>query len=104
MIRENPRTLAAGLAPYRSTAVLTQDTVPVGLLADHRTKAGVWGLIHVRRGRLRYIITDPARRRQERLLTPDSAPGVVEPGILHHVAPDGEVEFLVEFWRASVAP
>ena len=101
MTHENPKSLPPGLVPYRSTAVFTQDTVPAGLLADHRTKDGVWGLIHVLSGQLLYAVTDPRRTASERLLTPDAEPGVVEPAILHRIEPNGDVQFLVEFWRPA---
>jgi tellurite resistance-related uncharacterized protein len=101
MTHENPKALPSGLAPYRRTAVFTRHTVPAGLLTDHRTKDGVWGLIHVLSGRLVYAVTDPRRIASERLLTPDAEPGVVEPTILHRVEPNGDVQFLVEFWRAA---
>ena len=39
-------------APYQSTAIFTQDTIPKGLLKAHTTKVMTWGLIHVVEGRL----------------------------------------------------
>jgi tellurite resistance-related uncharacterized protein len=76
-------------------------TIPAALLRDHNTKPGVWGLIHVTEGELRYCVTDPRRRPDMRLLSPGEPAGVVEPTILHHVAPSGPVRFHVEFWRAK---
>lgn len=87
--------IPAGLSPYNRTPVFTEQTVPKALLADHHTKAGVWGLIQVESGKLLYTI--PGRNLQQEL-TPDT-PGVVKPGELHHVTPLGPVRFLVEFWR-----
>ena len=87
--------------PYKRTAMFSEGTVPAGLLKDHSTKGGTWGLIHVEEGRLRYAVTDPRREPSERVLTPESEPGVVEPTILHHVEPLGEVRFWVEFWRVA---
>jgi tellurite resistance-related uncharacterized protein len=92
--------LPAGLESYKRTPTFTEASVPAGLLNDHSTKDGTWGLIHVEEGRLRYVVTDPRRPSAERILTPDSAPGVVEPTILHHVEPIGAVRFHVEFLRA----
>jgi tellurite resistance-related uncharacterized protein len=91
--------LPNGLEPYSRTATFTQETVPAGLLRDHSTKAGSWGLIHVEEGVLRFRITDPRRVPAARELTPESGPGVVEPTILHHVEPVGPVRFHVEFLR-----
>ncbi|MCD1623488.1 DUF1971 domain-containing protein [Citromicrobium bathyomarinum] len=88
------------LKSYKTTPTFTQDSVPAGLLADHSTKEGVWGLIHVSRGKLRYCVTDPRRENEERILEPGSTAGVVEPTIVHRVEPLGPVEFHVEFLRA----
>ncbi len=87
--------LPDGLAPYRKTPVFTAESVPDGITGDHSTKPGVWALIHVLRGSLRYEIVE---RGEVYALTPDE-PGVVEPETAHKVTPDGEAEFFVEFWR-----
>jgi tellurite resistance-related uncharacterized protein len=91
--------LPAAARPYRRTPEFTAATIPAGLLKTHCTKAGVWGLIHVLEGALLYRVTDPRRPAAETLLTPGAAPGVVEPTILHEVAPRGPVRFYVEFHR-----
>ena len=90
------------LESYKRTPNFTENSVPAGLLADHSTKEGVWGLIHVTQGRLRYFITDPRREPEEYVLHPGTEPGVVEPTILHRVEPMGSVEFQVEFLRAPI--
>jgi tellurite resistance-related uncharacterized protein len=69
-------------SPTSGTEEFTAETVPAGLRKDHCTKAGVWGLIHVRAGRLRFRITDPRRTASDRVLTPDNLPGLVEPTLL----------------------
>lgn len=97
----NPAALPDGLEPYRRTALFTEVTVPAGLLKDHTTKQGTWGVIHVSAGQLRYRITDPRREPSETLLSGNAAPGIVEPTILHHVEPVGPVQFCVEFHRAG---
>jgi len=91
--------LPAGLQSYKRTASFTQDTTPAALLNDHSTKAGVWGLIHVEEGSLRYHVTDSRRQPLEQILMPDSGPGIVEPTIMHKVQPTGPVRFYVEFLR-----
>lgn len=93
--------LPDGAEPYKRTPTFTEVSVPSGLLNDHSTKEGVWGLIHVERGQLSYVVTDPRRTATERILTPDTPPGVVEPTILHHVAPLGAVSFHVQFYRLA---
>jgi tellurite resistance-related uncharacterized protein len=91
--------LPDGLASYKRTPTFTEAGIPAGLLNEHSTKDGVWGLIHVEEGCLRYLVTDGRRPPAVSLLTPDSAPGIVEPTILHRVEPVGTVRFHVEFWR-----
>lgn len=92
--------LPDGLKPYKRTATFSEATVPAGLLEDHSTKSGVWGLIHVEEGALRYVVTDPRRASIERVLTPTEQPGVVEPTILHRIELLGPVLFHVEFLQA----
>ena len=94
--------LPPGLKPDRRTPVFDQDSMPPGLRREHRTKEGVWALIHVLEGRLLYRVLAPLG---ETILTP-GAPGVVRPGQPHEVTPLGPVRFFVEFHaaRPSDAP
>ena len=99
---EAPATcLPPGLVSYRRTPEFTEETVPAGLKRAHSTKEGVWGLIHVMEGELRYRILDERRSHAELLLSAGSPPGIVEPAILHEVEPVGPVRFQVEFLRAD---
>jgi tellurite resistance-related uncharacterized protein len=91
--------LPAGLVAYRRTPVFDQDTIPAGLCREHRTASGVWGLITVLEGRLRFRTLHPV---SETVLTPDT-PTAVAPQQPHEVAPDGPVRFYVEFYRAEAA-
>ena len=95
--------LPPGLVAYKRTPIFTEETVPAGLLKDHSTKAGTWGLIHVEDGRLDYSITDPRRPPSERTLSRQGEPGLVEPTVLHRIKPQGRVRFWVEFWREDDA-
>lgn len=88
--------LPSGLEPYRRTPVFDQRSLPAGLKREHKTKAGVWALIHVVEGRLLYRILSP---REERVLSPGT-PGVVTPQQPHEVEPLGDVRFFVEFHAA----
>ena len=92
-------TLPPQVRPYSRTAEFTEASAPPALLKAHTTKEGVWGTIHVLTGQLAYRITDPRRASSEIVLTSDTAPGVVEPTILHLVEPIGPVRFFVEFHR-----
>ena len=81
-------------APYRSTPVFDQDTLPAALRARHTTKAGVWGVIRVLEGQLRLTYLEPE---SEVLLTPGS-PGLVQPQQPHLVTPQGPMRMQVEFY------
>lgn len=86
--------LPDGLVAYKRTPVFDENTLPAGLLRDHSTKPGVWALIQVLEGQLRYRIAEPP---SESVLTPGS-PGVVRPQQVHEVQPIGAVRFFVEFY------
>jgi tellurite resistance-related uncharacterized protein len=93
--------LPVGLQSYKRTPTFTEATIPAGLKSDHSTKDGVWGLIHVEDGKLRYVVTDPRRGHSEAILTATQTAGIVEPTIVHHVEPVGSVRFHVEFLKTS---
>ncbi|MEO7410774.1 MAG: DUF1971 domain-containing protein, partial [Sphingomicrobium sp.] len=44
------------ISPYKSTPVFDEKTLPAGLRKEHRTKPGVWGVIRMLEGRLRYRV------------------------------------------------
>jgi tellurite resistance-related uncharacterized protein len=83
------------IAPYKSTQVFDENTLPTGLRREHRTKQGVWGVIRVLEGRLRYQVVDPA---SEAILDP-SHPGLVSPGLPHLVEPLGPIKLQLEFFN-----
>lgn len=93
--------LPAGHVAYKRTPVFEQDDIPAGLRRDHATKPGVWGVIHVLGGRLRYVVEPPLA--SERLLEP-GVTGIVVPEVLHRVEAEGAVRFYVEFHRVRAAP
>ena len=80
--------------PYKSTPVFDETTLPAGLRREHRTKTGVWGVIRVLEGRLRYEVLEPA---SEAILDPDH-PGLVLPDQPHFVEPLGAMRMRVEFY------
>jgi tellurite resistance-related uncharacterized protein len=83
-----------GPLPYKCTPVFDENTLPAGLPKEHRTKLGVWGVIRVLDGRLRYQVLDPV---SETILDPDR-PGLVLPDQPHFVEPLGPMRMLVEFY------
>ena len=79
---------------YKRTPDFDENTVPAGLLKNHNTKAGVWGVINVQEGKLEYTIVNDSVE----ILSP-SCYGIVEPEVVHHIKPLGAVSFFVEFYK-----
>jgi tellurite resistance-related uncharacterized protein len=52
-------TAPSSKVPYKCTPIFDETTLPAGLRREHRTKAGVWGVIRVLEGRLRYRVLEP---------------------------------------------
>lgn len=90
--------LPDGAVAYKETSLFDEATVPKGLLAEHTTKEGVWGLVEVSRGTLAYVVDGLGGRRFE--LAPGT-PGVVPPEVVHHVEIVGPVAFRVRFHRVG---
>lgn len=88
----------AGYEAQNRTPVFDEGSVPAALTSTHSTKAGVWGLIHVERGRLEYHVHAPAEKVS--ILDPRH-PGIVLPEVEHHVSVIEAVRFFVEFWRPA---
>lgn len=84
------------LQPYRSTPVFDETTLPPGLRAEHRVKAGVWGRIRVLEGRLKLTFIEPP---SELILTPGTA-GRLLPEQPHFVEPLGPMKMRVDFYDA----
>jgi tellurite resistance-related uncharacterized protein len=81
--------------PYKSTSVFDENTLPIGLRREHRTKTGVWGIIRVLHGRVRYQVLDPV---SEVILEP-GRPGLIRPDEPHLVEPLGPVRMQIEFYH-----
>lgn len=81
--------------PYRSTPVFDEKTLPAALRGEHRTKAGVWGVIQVIEGRLKFILADGTG---ETILTPDQ-PGLVQPEQTHRVETIGPMLMQIHFYN-----
>jgi truncated hemoglobin YjbI/tellurite resistance-related uncharacterized protein len=80
--------------PYRKTPVFDAATLPSALQHEHSTKAGVWGLIRVLEGCVRYCIEG---EKSGWTLMPGQ-PGRVLPQQLHHVELMGPMRMQVEFY------
>jgi tellurite methyltransferase len=91
--------LPAHLRPYRTSAVFDERTMPAGLRRRHCTKPGVWGVIRVVTGQLRFRVLEGGA---ESILDCEH-PGLAQPGQLHEVEPLGPVRFFIEFYGAAAA-
>lgn len=86
--------LPAGVQFYKRTSLFTQENLPDALRKDHATGAGIWGVIHIKRGEMEYIIAG-----QDVYRLKPGQNGVIEPQTLHHVKPLGDVSFFIEFFK-----
>ncbi|MPY91718.1 MAG: DUF1971 domain-containing protein [Acidimicrobiia bacterium] len=88
--------IPSGATLRRTTDELTAETVPAGLLRGHRVAEGVWGLLRVRAGSVRFVLEDGP---SEGVLLAAGDEQVIEPGLPHHVEPAPDARFVVEFYR-----
>jgi tellurite resistance-related uncharacterized protein len=90
--------LPDGLLLARATPEFDERSVPSGLLAAHRIAAGVWGLLVVRSGALRFVFEGGAD--EGRILAAGDTQ-TIPPDVSHHVELVGPVRFVVEFHRGA---
>ena len=83
------------VAPYRSTPVFDETSLPAALRSRHNTKAGVWGVIRVIEGQLKLRYLEPV---SEIILEP-GRPGLVLPEQPHEVEPLGPMRMQVDFYN-----
>lgn len=93
--------LPSDLDHVRTTDVFDAETVPPGLLRQHRIAEGTWGRLAVHDGTVRLVFEDGAGEVVE-LTAGDTA--VVPPGRPHHVELGESARFAVEFHRRRTAP
>lgn len=92
--------LPPGLVCYRRTPHFSSDNVPPALLSAHSVKPGVWGMLRVVKGRVRYCLDGNARTS---LIVPEGGAAVIAPGVSHHIELlDAVSTFFIEFHRAGV--
>jgi tellurite resistance-related uncharacterized protein len=80
--------------PYRSTPPFDEITLPAALREEHRTKAGVWGVVRVTEGRLRLTYLEPASV----IVLDPATPGLILPEQPHFVTPLGSMKVHVDFY------
>ena len=81
-------------APYRSSPIFDENSLPTALQREHRTKQGVWGILRALEGRLKLTYSDTG---EEQMLAP-GAPGLVLPDQPHFVEVQGPVRMRVDFY------
>jgi tellurite resistance-related uncharacterized protein len=86
--------------PYKRTPVFDEITLPAGLRREHRTKPGVWGVIRVLEGSVRYRLLDSGC---QTVLDPGH-PGIVLPDQPHLVEPVGPMRMQIEFYDKMPEP
>ena len=87
------------IVPYRSTPVFDETTLPEALKREHRTKDGVWGVIRVLEGELKFVLAESGT---ETILTPDR-PGLVQPQQTHRVEPLSRLRMQIDFYDREPA-
>ena len=87
--------------PYRSTPVFDNRTLPAALRKEHRTRAGVWGVIRVIEGEVRLIRS--GQEEVSEILTVERH-GVVQPAETHRVEPLGPMRMRVDFYERAPRP
>ncbi|MBW7935344.1 MAG: DUF1971 domain-containing protein [Gemmatimonadaceae bacterium] len=83
-------------APYRSTPVFDEHTLPAALRSRHNTKAGVWGVIQMLEGRLKLTYLDPPSE----IVVEQGGSGLLRPQQDHFVEPLGPIRMRVDFYDA----
>jgi tellurite methyltransferase len=81
---------------YRRTPTFTSESMPIGLRRHHSTKRGIWGVINVLVGQLRYRIHAPYH---SEVVLDKNKKGIILPEVEHEVDPLANAEFYVEFWH-----
>lgn len=80
-------------APYRSTPVFDETTLPAALRKEHTTKAGVWGVIRVLEGRLKLTYLAPPSE----VVLEAGQHAIVQPQQPHFVEALGPMKMQVDF-------
>ena len=87
-------------APHRTIGPFDAETLPAGLRAEHRLKAGTWGVVRLLEGSLSFA-WDDGTGRTDRVTAP--AEVIVPPQVPHHVQGAGPFTLTIAFFRESEA-
>jgi tellurite resistance-related uncharacterized protein len=81
-------------APYRSTPIFDETSLPAALLNEHSLKAGTWGRICLIEGQVKLTYCDP---HAVVTLSPER-PGLIQPQQAHFVEPLGAIKMRIDFY------
>tara|TARA_R110001606_G_scaffold88649_2_gene199614 strand:+ start:3140 stop:3448 length:309 start_codon:yes stop_codon:yes gene_type:complete len=82
-------------APYGTSPIFDENSLPGKLRNEHSTKDGTWGLLRILEGEVELVFIDPP---SQRLVTVDN-PAPIPPQALHYVKLTGPMKMQVEFYR-----
>lgn len=84
--------------PYRSIGPFDKESIPKGLWRAHNLKAGVWAILTVETGSIRFCWDDEAGGN---VLLHEGAQLVVPPTVPHHLEDMGAVTISLTFWAST---
>ena len=88
--------LPEGVTKYYETPKFDQDTLPLALQKEHKTKPGCWAKAIITDGSIDYVLEE----RPDEILTVNAGQFVIiEPEVPHHVEVTGPVLFHLEFYK-----
>ncbi|NOY84802.1 MAG: DUF1971 domain-containing protein [Nitrospirae bacterium] len=89
------KTLPENVVKISSTAMMTEETILPGILKNHETRKGRYGLLVVEEGALQFVWEDDGQ-----ILDADPGhPILIFPQKLHHVKLTGKVQFFIAFYE-----
>lgn len=92
-----PFVVPASLIPYRRIGPFDRASLPVGLLAEHRLKAGTWARLTVQAGTTLFL-WDDGREEPSRLIASGQTV-TIPPTVPHHLEFTGDFSLSLTFLR-----
>lgn len=81
--------------PHATSPVFDETNLPDALRKEHRTKAGVWGVLRVLSGEVALIYGDTGQK----VVLSAETPGLLSPRRPHRVEIIGPMRMQIEFYR-----
>lgn len=86
---------ASGPEPYSSSPIFTETSLPAALRSRHTTKDGVWGVLRVFEGQVKFTALEPP---SETIVSAGQS-HLILPQQPHFVEPLGAMKMRVDFFR-----